>query len=209
MKKFILILSALYLIRNYFYRQANGIMYRFDFNIDYNFAAYGDRFGRCYKDWTVIFWKPFILFPFGTAFVLWYTICTICVLIIVWKLLEIKYGWILVFPFIKVAGWSLGAGNINPILAALCLTPLGCLVAGMVKPYLFCFMAIHAFVRFRNSKTPMDAYRMGDDNLYPSGNIAHKEKQETMRKMQENFNRWPVSRYHYSLEEKPSHKQKG
>ncbi len=177
MKKLVLILSALYLIHNYFYRQAYDACYQIDFRVDYNFAAYGDLFGRSYKDWTGIFWKPFALLPFESAFILWYAVCSICVLIIVWKLSEIPYGWILVFPFIKVAGWSLGSGNINPILAALCLTPLGCLVAGMVKPYLFGFMVIHTFARFSNGSSSNAVYRMGDNNLFiPTDRLGEKDK---------------------------------
>ena len=158
MKKLVLILSALYLIRNYFYRQANEWFWRGDFKIYYNFADHGDRNGWFYKDWTSIIWKPFTWISLDIAFIVWYVILVVCVLILVWKLLEIPYGWIFVFPCIKIAGWSLGVGNIMPILAALCLTPLGCLAAGLVKPYLLGFMVVHAFVRFRSHATSDEVY---------------------------------------------------
>ena len=161
MKKTIIVLSALYLIRNYFYRQFRAEFFRGDFKQYYDFAKYGIRHNWLYKDWTSIIWKPFTILSFDTAFVLWYTISALCVLILVKKLLEIKYGWILVFPCVKVACWSLGVGNIMPILAALCLTPLGCLVSGLVKPHLLCFMAIHAFVRFRDMEKPPEFYIPG------------------------------------------------
>lgn len=149
MKKVIIALSVLYLIRNYFYREIHEYWFRIDFKEYYDFAAYGIRNNWLYKDWTSIIWKPFTLLPFEIAFIVWYIISTLCVLIIVKKLLEKKYGWIFVLPCIKIAGWSLGVGNIMPILAAACLTPLGCLAAGLVKPHLLCIIAIHAFVRFR------------------------------------------------------------
>ena len=156
-----MLLSVLYLIRNYFYRMVHEKFFHLDFGIYYNFADHGDRQGWFYRDWTSIIWQPFTWIQFDFAFIVWYIISTLCVLIIVWKLLEIRYGWILVPFCVKIAGWSLGVGNIMPILAALCLTPLGCLAAGLVKPYLLGFMVIHAFVRFRSDAKSNEIYVPG------------------------------------------------
>ena len=160
-KKLLFIFAVLYLIRNYFYRQFKAEFFHGDFSIYYNFTKYGDRHEWLYKDYISIIWKPFTSIPFDTAFIVWYILSSVCVLILVWKLLEIGYGWILVFPCIKVAGWSLGVGNIMPFLAIGCLTPLGCLACGMVKPYLLCFMAVHAIIRFNRGKESVALYDEG------------------------------------------------
>jgi hypothetical protein len=115
-----------------------------DFNGYYNFAHYGDRKEWYYKDWLAFIWRVI------ESYQLWYVLSSVCVLILVWKLLEVKWGWVMVAPCLKVAGWTLGSGNIQPILALACITPLGCLVAGLVKPQLLSFMGVHAFVRYRD-----------------------------------------------------------
>jgi hypothetical protein len=59
------------------------------------------------------------------------------------KLSEYPYGWILALVVTKIAAWTLVSGNIAPALAALCLTPAGCILAGVFKPYLFIFLVLH------------------------------------------------------------------
>jgi hypothetical protein len=135
--------SVLYLCWNYYNRSTTFQWWMLDFNIYYNFSHYGERFGWFYKDWIAALWLV-IESP-----VVWYILMSSCTLFLTWKLLEMKYGWILVIPFLKVSSWTLAGGNILPLIAALCLTPIGCLVAGLVKPQLLGFMVLHAVVRYR------------------------------------------------------------
>jgi hypothetical protein len=126
-----------YLIYDYLYRQANEQYFRVDFRSIYRWVALGDASDFVYKGFTATYWKPFVLFPYETAFVLWYALQAVFVLYLVMKLLEIKHGWILIYPYLKIVGWSMGTGNVTASLATLCISPAGALFAITVKPYLF------------------------------------------------------------------------
>jgi hypothetical protein len=144
--------SVLYLAWNYYNRSLNVRWFMCDFNVYYNFSHYGDRYGWFYKDWLASIWL------FFESPAIWYVLMSSCILFLTWKFLEMKYGWVLVAPFLKVSGWMLGSGNILPLLAVACLTPMGCLAAGLVKPQLLGFLFLHAVKRslgeIRQRSTP-------------------------------------------------------
>jgi hypothetical protein len=54
---------------------------------------------------------------------------------------------LLSIALLKIASWSLGTGNIIPLLALLVLTPIGTVAAALVKPQLLGFMVLHAYAR--------------------------------------------------------------
>lgn len=135
-----LTISVLYICWNYYSKSFYG-WFAIDFNIYYYFAHTGERELWYYKDWLSFIWLIF------TSFEFWYILCSLFVLRLIDKLLELRHGWLLVLPFCKIAGWNLASGNIQSILATLCLTPFGCLVAGMVKPQLLSIMVFHAIAR--------------------------------------------------------------
>jgi hypothetical protein len=64
----------------------------------------------------------------------------------------------LVYPCVKIAGWSLGMGNIMPMLACACISPVGCLFAGAFKFYLFGFVLVHALIRLRSNARADEVY---------------------------------------------------
>jgi len=116
---------------------------QFDFRIYYDFAKWGNRYGWIYRDWTAIFWYPFTLLQFPTAYFVWYMLSAMFVLIMVKKLLEVNCGWVLLYPYLKVVSWTLGSGNILPILATLSLYPAGVIFSSLIKPNLLVIWFVH------------------------------------------------------------------
>jgi hypothetical protein len=121
--------AAGYLIYNFFYRQTTEMYWGIDLLSIYKwFTAYP------------FYWLKW--FSFETDLIIWYCVQSLFVLWVVKQLLEMKWGWLLVYPYLKLAGWSLMAGNFTAMASALCITPIGALVATTVKPYLIIFYLI-------------------------------------------------------------------
>jgi hypothetical protein len=147
-KWFWLLTSAVYCFYNYFDRAAKQQWFRGDFEIYYNFVKHGIRDGWYYQDILSAIWIPFTLLPLEQSFIVWYILCSMGVIYTVKRILEIRYGWLTIPFFLKASAWTLGTGNVYPLLIPLCFTPVGTLVAGIFKPQLLVFMAFHAFIRY-------------------------------------------------------------
>ena len=148
-------ISAFYLCWNY-YQRSKRVTFKCDFGIASSYAHGGPRGDYAYKDWLLFLWR---WIPWFNA---WYVIGSLCTLYVVYRILRIKYGWIAVLPYCKIAGLTLGSGNITPILAALCLTIPGCLVAGLVKPYVLGIIPILAYCRLHARRVESHAERFAD-----------------------------------------------
>lgn len=96
-----------------------------------------------YPNWTANIFKPFTVLPFESAFTIWFTINLLCSILIIWKLSATFYGKFFVFILLKPLYWMLSAGNIAPILGALCVTEIGVVLAALVKPYLAILLLLH------------------------------------------------------------------
>lgn len=138
---------------------AYQLKYGFDFPIYYHaalgefewmckrgsFGGMGEPIGWIYKDWLAVTWKPFTLFNIEMAANLWTLVGIIALLYTWYKIRNIRYAstlFAVLLPFTVVSQIS---GNIQTELVALCLTPLGSIIAGLYKPYCFLFSALHAF----------------------------------------------------------------
>jgi len=97
-----------------------------------------------YAHWVAIFWKPFTLFDYPVAATIWRLLQIFACLYVAHKLWEVQYGWIIGLGLIKSFSWFITSGNVAPILAALLITPIGILLAGMVKPWLLGFGGVVA-----------------------------------------------------------------
>jgi hypothetical protein len=111
--------------------------------------------GWFYAPWISVAFEPLRIFPHDTAFAIHYAVSTLAFCLLVRAadrtdhmlgLLALVLG---AYPFLL----SQELGSLTPILAALCLTLPGSLLAGCVKPYLLGVALLHAFYQFRRSRT--------------------------------------------------------
>jgi hypothetical protein len=92
--------------------------------------------------------KPFLLVPFETSLRLWEAVLIMCFLVISYRMLAYRFGWMAILVFLKPFIWSLQTGNIYPLLIALSLTPVGALIAGCVKPIFFGIFLMYAMMSY-------------------------------------------------------------
>jgi hypothetical protein len=95
--------------------------------------------GWVYNDLIGYIFYPFAKLPFDLAFGLWYSLCVLAWISIAWR--WPLAGIIGAYPILL----ALQIGQIDPILAWLCLTPIGAILAACVKPYCVLFVVFHAF----------------------------------------------------------------
>lgn len=110
----------------------------YDFPIYYAAGRHVFLPGYVYSHSLWVFFWPLSWFTMDTAFAIWYAVSVLC-----WLSFAKK------FPVLAILGaypmlLALELGQITPMLAWLCLTPLGSICAGIWKPYLFGFTLIHA-----------------------------------------------------------------
>ena len=119
----------------------------YDFFLYYRHAKYGTKFGWLYAEWVTYIFKPFTLLPIEWAFTLWYGLLIYCWIVLIekvptWRLLIFALS---CYPMLLI----LEVGQVTPILAVLCLTPLGSLLALLWKPYCGVFCLIHVYRTWR------------------------------------------------------------
>jgi hypothetical protein len=100
--------------------------------------------GWLYRDWLSFVFEPFRALPYAWAFGAWYVLCLGAWLRLVYLVSGSKAGVVVAVASTYPALLSLELGQISPILAWLCLTPWGCLLAGLVKPWCLGFLVLHA-----------------------------------------------------------------
>lgn len=123
----------------------------YDFTIYYTGASHP---GWLYAPWVSIFFEPLRLVSHDTAFTIHYGVSAIafCVLVLSASRRSEFLGLLVCivgfYPYLL----SQELGGLTVILAALCLTFPGALLAGCVKPYCLGFALYHAFHQFRRDR---------------------------------------------------------
>lgn len=114
----------------------------YDFPIYYASGQGEFVHGWLYPNWTGIFFWPFTLLPMDAAFAVWYAL-----IVLVWLWFAGRMPIVAVlaaYPMLL----SLELGQVAPMLALLCLSLPGSLLAGCLKPYLFVFSAVHSVILY-------------------------------------------------------------
>jgi len=123
----------------------------YDFTIFYQGASHEGWF---YAPWVSIFFEPLRLVSHDTAFTIHYVVSAFafCILVSaasrrseVWGVAVCLLG---LYPYLL----SQELGGLSVVLAALCLTFPGALLASLWKPYLLCFALYHALHKFRRDR---------------------------------------------------------
>ena len=116
-----------------------------DISTDYAKGAY------VYNGKTAAIFWPLARLPMWLAFGIFYAATVVALVWLLFGLCRVGGQW----PHLAaLAGLLLGGasliilrcGNINGLLAVLCISPLGSVLAGCVKPYLWAFTAVHAAI---------------------------------------------------------------
>jgi hypothetical protein len=116
-------------------------------SLGYDFPIYLSKGkGWLYGDWVGWIFEPFRWLQFDYAFLLWYSVLVLCWILIISKTQEFRVGWVLWLCSFYPILLCLELGQITPLLAWLCLSPVGSVIAGFVKPYLFVFSIIWVVV---------------------------------------------------------------
>ncbi len=106
-----------------------------------------------YSDLAGILLAPVGWFPRNVSYVLWTLLTVGSYLLIVKKLLEVDYDWIIALITLKPFLLLLVVGNIGPFLALLSLSPIGMLVACVFKCYCAGFLLLFAVqARYRTKR---------------------------------------------------------
>jgi hypothetical protein len=97
-----------------------------------------------YRDWLTVVFEPFRMVPYSVAFGCWYVLCLGAWLRLVYLLPRgIRWDVVAVLS-VYPALLGLELGQVTPLLAWLCLTPWGVVLATLWKPYLAGFLVLHA-----------------------------------------------------------------
>jgi len=147
---FILLVSLIWMPHSLDRMERLGI----DFPIYYRQASGIEQPGWLYPEYMEYVFEPFTLLSEREATLVFYWISVLAWILIVRKL----NSWILYFLSFYPALLMLEICNVTTILAYLVLTPIGSLAAGLCKPYLFVFSAIHA-VKIAMARNPKQAGR--------------------------------------------------
>lgn len=153
----VLPLAFLYILWYVWVNPARKGMDRFmDFHMYYE-AAKGNYSWRpshvdlmpfvwCYPDYLAWLWKPFALFSWERASLIWHALTLGATMYLLYQLNGMVYGWILVVAFVKPLAVLVWTGNVQPVLlVASLLGPLGAIGASLFKPYYAVFVAWHLF----------------------------------------------------------------
>ena len=95
--------------------------------------------GWLYNDAVGFIFKPFAEFSYPVAFGIWYSLGVMVWLSFMWHYPIV--GLMAFYPILL----ALEIGQIDPVLAWLCLTPLGSVLAACIKPYCLLFVVFHAW----------------------------------------------------------------
>lgn len=110
--------------------------------------------GWFYAPWVSIFFEPLRMFDHDTAFALHYAASAIAFCVLVHsvsrrsEVLGLLVCLVGLYPYLL----SQELGGLSVVLAALCLTFPGALLAGCVKPYCLGFALYHAVHQFRRDR---------------------------------------------------------
>lgn len=128
---------------------------------------------------TIGIFKPFARLGYDAGFALFYEILAAAGLYLLWRVwrdfqeLEFVRNAAL-FVVTAALFLNLRCGNITPLLAALCYTPLGCVAAACLKPHLGVFLLLHA-ARYSTLHREGEAvllHRQAEQSCVPSGNLG-------------------------------------
>lgn len=183
---FCVFLSLTFFWMGWWQRGGMGCPLGTDFRICYH-AAEGDYTwaerqgwgfasnGWAYARWTAIWFLPFTLFPEEPAFLAFACISICSCGYLAWRMNEIKGGYLMFLVIAYPLAWMVVCGNVAPILAALCVTPLGSYAAATIKPYLAVVFVLHAVKDARRQTLPA-----GHAHLFCSGldHIGKKRERE-------------------------------
>lgn len=125
-------------------------VYPGDFVIYYNAALGQFSEGWLYKDFIAPIFIPLTWFDPFTSYMVWSGFNTLCFLIIVHKMFEVKYGWI--FAIIAIPSFTdlLQVGNMQIFLCLVAFYPLPSFLGILVKPHYLVFPLSHAIsARYR------------------------------------------------------------
>lgn len=117
-----------------------GASYPADFIICYN-AALGNfdplQTGNMWlwKPWVAVIFKPFLWTDLFRAAMIFAGIQTICFMLLAHKMMEVRFGWILVLVAIPSFESLLKVGNIQISLCLAAIYPVPALLAILVKPH--------------------------------------------------------------------------
>ena len=146
----VVFITTLFCLWNYYDRSIgfHGEPYAFSHDFWIYREAGGGNFvlGWLYKDWLGITFWPLTILDYQTSWIAWYGLQSACVIFLSLKMYKEfgLYGLVGNLVIYKTSSWALASGNIAPVLAVLCLSPAGALVATLYKPYCIVFAFIHA-----------------------------------------------------------------
>jgi hypothetical protein len=92
--------------------------------------------GWVYAKWSRWIWWPFTLLPIGIAEALFFVFNMLAYGALLAALAAVPYGWLIMLASIKIAAIIIWSGNVQLIMAALCLVPGGWAITTLVKPHL-------------------------------------------------------------------------
>lgn len=104
--------------------------------IGYLEFAKGNAPFHWYKPYVAYVFKPFLLLKQRDALDLWFGLLTASYMIMCHFVMKAKYGWILCLAGLKIFWFSLGSGNIGPLIYLALLSPWTAPLAVLVKPHL-------------------------------------------------------------------------
>jgi hypothetical protein len=138
-----------------------GLYSRSDFHTFIEAARGNYLEGWIYKNYIAILFKPLLLFKNEmTALFAYSSVTVVCMMLLVHKMFEVKYGWILVVATLPFYKDTLQNHNTMVILAYLACFPLPALLVILVKPHYFVFALSHTIAtRYRvwvESRTCVD-----------------------------------------------------
>jgi len=118
-----------------YYAKVMGWEQHYDFWV-YRQAALGD-FGNgwVYKNWLAPAFLPLTVGPEPFSVIWWTGLLSTSYLFLVWRLLYVEHGWIIVLITLKSAIEIISAGNVAILLLLLALSPIGAVLAVLLKPH--------------------------------------------------------------------------
>lgn len=125
-------------------------VYPGDFVIYYNAAMGVFSPGWLYKDWTAFIFKPLLYWNPFDSYTYWCGFQTTCFLILTHKMLEVKYGWVLVIIALTSFHDLLQVGNIQITLCLVAVYAYPSFLVILIKPHYAIFALSHTIAtRYR------------------------------------------------------------
>lgn len=126
-----------------YYEAADG---NYSWADNFDWKKYNGLVGYLYPKWTAILWRPFLLLDFSSAYMVWVAILTGAYLLLARRLMNEKWGWIVVLAGIKPLMLCVQSGNVIPLVALAMASPFGCLLGGMFKLWPLAGIGLHFLV---------------------------------------------------------------